>query len=227
MIADAGPWRREWRFLQLTLFLGGWMLVAPHAQDRWLVQALIQVVLADSVAVAMWANPRRHGIRRFMVGLWLVSLAGSAFALMPLDPQWHQLARTVECASRIPLIALLAEGILRYVFHCERLSTDGIFATIAVYLLIAFLFAQFYLLLLAWNPGSFNVGGDALLHAQKLQGTMVYFSLVTLATLGYGDVLPLSETARSLAVIEAVVGQFYVGVIVAVFVGMYANQRKA
>jgi uncharacterized membrane protein len=55
---------------------------------------------------------------------------------------------------------------------------------------------------------------------------MVYFSLVTLATVGYGDILPTGDTARMLAMIEAVVGQFYVAVIVAVFVGMYAAQKR-
>ena len=50
---------------------------------------------------------------------------------------------------------------------------------------------------------------------------MMYFSFVTLATLGYGDILPYSEAARMLAVIEAVVGQFYVAVIVAVVVSRF------
>jgi hypothetical protein len=55
---------------------------------------------------------------------------------------------------------------------------------------------------------------------------MTYFSLVTLATVGYGDILPRSETARMMAMIEAVVGQFYVAVVVAAFVGMFAARRR-
>jgi hypothetical protein len=61
---------------------------------------------------------------------------------------------------------------------------------------------------------------------QLLQSSLLYFSLITLATVGYGDILPVSETARTLAVIEATLGQFYVAVIVAVFVAMYATQRR-
>ena len=61
---------------------------------------------------------------------------------------------------------------------------------------------------------------------QLLQSNLLYFSLITLATVGYGDILPVSETARTLAVIEATVGQFYIAVVVAVFVGMYATQRR-
>jgi len=49
---------------------------------------------------------------------------------------------------------------------------------------------------------------------------------VTLATVGYGDILPVTTTARMLAMIEAVVGQFYVAVVVAIFVGKYSSQRR-
>jgi uncharacterized membrane protein len=89
------------------------------------------------------------------------------------------------------------------------------------------MFAQVYLLMLAWNPDSFTLPVAAADRSPHLlQNDMTYFSLVTLATVGYGDILPRSETARMMAMIEAVVGQFYVAVIVAVFVGMYANQRR-
>jgi hypothetical protein len=139
----------------------------------------------------------------------------------------RNLGRTAEVVSRIPLLALLAMGILRFAFRRTGVTSDGIFATVAVYLLVAFLFADAYVLVFAWDPASFNLKPEDLggsFHA--LHGTMVYFSIVTLATLGYGDVLPLSETARSLAVTEAVVGQFYVGVIVAVFIGKYMTQSR-
>lgn len=56
---------------------------------------------------------------------------------------------------------------------------------------------------------------------------MTYFSLVTLATVGYCDVLPVTHKARMLAMLRAVVGQFYAAVIVALFVGMYSSQPRA
>jgi voltage-gated potassium channel len=55
---------------------------------------------------------------------------------------------------------------------------------------------------------------------------MTYFSLVTLATVGYGDVLRATHTARMLAMFQAVVGVFYVAVVVALFVGTYSSQQR-
>ena len=117
----------------------------------------------------------------------------------------------------LPLLVLLAIGILQFIFRNRTLTVDGIFATVTVYLIIAMFFSMLYLLLIEWNPASFNLHVEDL-SPQLLQSNLLYFSLVTLATVGYGDILPVSETARTLAVIEATVGQFYVAVIVAVFV---------
>jgi voltage-gated potassium channel len=216
---------REWRFLQLTLFICAWMLLSPLMQDRWVTQVLLQLFLLNSVFVTLWANPAWRAGRSLVIGIWLVSLAGSLLAIAPLPEQWHRVGRTAELALSLPLLALLAIGVLSFVFRSRRLTVDGIFATVMVYLIIALFFSLLYLLLLEWNPTSFNLV-VAERSPQLLQSDLLYFSLVTLATVGYGDILPVSETARALAVIEATIGQFYVAVIVAVFVGMYATQQR-
>jgi hypothetical protein len=217
----------EWRFLQLTLVICGWMLLAPHLQDRWLVHMLLHVFLLNTVLVTLWANPQWRRIRIALAGLWLLSLTGSLLAFAPQLIGSQRLARSLEAASLVPLCAALAAGMLGFVFRERRLTVDGIFATVAAYLVIALMFAQVYVLMLTWNPDSFVLPIPAADRPPHLLRTdMTYFSIVTLATVGYGDILPVTETARMMAMIEAVVGQFYVAVIVAVFVGMYATQRR-
>jgi hypothetical protein len=217
----------EWRFLQLTLVICGWMLLSPRLQDRWLVQVVLQLFLLNTVLVTLWANPQWRRIRVLLVGFWLLSLAGSLLAVAPQVIGPRRVAQSVVALSLVPLCAGLAAGMLLYVFRERRLTIDGIFATVAAYLLIALLFAQVYVLMLTWNPDSFALPVPAEQRSpHQLQSDMTYFSLVTLATVGYGDILPRSETARTMATIEAVIGQFYVAVIVAVFVGMYATRRR-
>ena len=225
MIPGSAFLRGEWRFLQLTLFIGAWMLLSPSLQHRGMVEALLQFFLLNTLLVTLWANPSWRTGRGIVFGVWLVSVAGSAIALAPLPVHWHRLGRTLEIATTLPLLALLAVGILQYIFRNRTLTVDGIFATVTVYLMIAMIFSMLYLLLVVWNPASFNLQAEGM-PPQLLQSNLLYFSLITLATVGYGDILPVSETARTLAVIEATVGQFYVAVIVAVFVGMYATQRR-
>ena len=217
----------RWRFLLLTVTLCAWMLMAPRLGDRWLVQLLLQLFLVHFVAVTLWANPRWGAMRRVLLGFWLLSLASAVSTLLPLDDRASTLARSLQNVALIPLLALLAAGILRFAFTRHQLHVDGLFATIAAYLLIALVFAQVYVLLVLWNPGSFDSPVPlAERTSDQMQADLLYFSLITLATVGYGDILPATDLARTLAVIEATVGQFYIAVIVAVFVGMYSTQRR-
>jgi hypothetical protein len=127
----------------------------------------------------------------------------------------------------VPVLGMLAAGMLAFVRRGRRLTIDGIFATVAAYLMLALLFAQIYLCLITWDAGSFSLPVAAADRpAHLLQSDMTYFSLVTLATVGYGDVLPVTHTARMLAMFQAVTGQFYVAVVVALFVGMYSSQPR-
>jgi hypothetical protein len=126
----------EWRFLLLTLFVCAWMLVSPHMRDRWIVQVLLQLFLLNSVAVTLWANPQWRRIRWAMIAFWVASLVGSLLAVAPLPSGWLRIAHTAELASLLPVLALVSVGMLRYVFRGNRLTVDGLFATVAVYLFI-------------------------------------------------------------------------------------------
>ena len=219
--------RRVWWFTQLTLFIWAWMLVAPSLEQRWLTHLLLQLLLLNAVLTTLKVNPEWAMARGITIGLWLVALAGSLISFAPVPDGWERWARGAETLSMLPLLALLAAGILRFVYRSRRLTVDGVFATVAVYLLVAIIFAQLYLLLIAANPQSFDLMVPAAERAPRLlQVDMIYYSLITQCSVGYGDVLPMSDTARMLAVIQAVVGQFYMAVVVAIFVGMYATQRR-
>jgi len=218
--------QREWRFLQLTLFIVAWMFISPHVTGRWLILALLQLFMLNCVLVTLWANPEWRRLRGVTIGLWLVSLAGALSSALIESPESQRWIRVLENLAVAPLLGLVAAGSLRFVFRRGRRSIDEIFATVVAYLLVAVLFGQLYELVLELNPQSFNIAAVADRPPQLVQSDLLYFSFVTLATLGYGDVLPVDETARSLAVVEAVVGQFYVAVIVSVFIGMYTAARK-
>ena len=219
--------RRVWWFTQLTLFIWAWMLVAPSVEQRWLTHLLLQLLLLNAVLTTLKVNPGWAMARGITIGLWLVGLAGSLISFAPVPDGWERWARGAETLSMLPLLALLAAGILRFVYRSRRLTVDGVFATVAVYLLVAIIFAQLYLLLIAANPQSFDLMVPAAERTPRLlQVDMIYYSLITQCSVGYGDVLPMSDTARMLAVIQAVVGQFYMAVVVAIFVGMYATQRR-
>ena len=218
---------REWWFTQLTLFIWAWMLIGPALQDRWLTHLLLQVCLLNAVLMTLKANPEWGLARGITIGLWLLALAGSLIALAPVPRAWERFALGIETLSLLPLLALLAAGILRFVYRNRRLTIDGVFATVVVYMIVAIFFSRLYLLLLGVDPQALDLPVPmASRTSQLLQVDLLYYSLITQCSVGHGDILPVSDAARMLAAIQAVVGQFYMAVVVAIFVGMYATQRR-
>jgi len=104
-------------------------------------------------------------------------------------------------------------------------SNDTIYGGICVYVLLGFCFGAGFALVEALNPGSFRFAEAAPTNITALEIQMMYFSFVTLSTLGYGDITPLAPTARSLAMIEAVVGPMFVAVFLARLVGIRTGKN--
>jgi hypothetical protein len=109
---------------------------------------------------------------------------------------------------------------------------DLIYATICVYLLIGVAWAYVYSVLENIFPGSFNFplnllqANPSLNEGRKHLTLLFYYSFVTLTTLGYGDITPVTPPAQSLSTLEAIMGQFYIAILVARLVGIYASKNK-
>ena len=99
---------------------------------------------------------------------------------------------------------------------------------IAAYLLIGLFFANTYCLFNALIPGSFSYPlNPALLHpGQNLNYLFTYFSLVTLTTTGFGDIAALHPAARSLVMLEAVIGTLYPAILIARLVSLQIEQER-
>ena len=121
------------------------------------------------------------------------------------------------------LFAFAVISILIYVFSEQVVTRQTISAAIVVYLLIALMWTFIYRLMEILYPASFAIAHAKLLDAENIY---LYFSLVTITTLGYGDITPVGGQAVSLAVLEAITGQIYLVVVVAWFVGMYVSRKS-
>jgi len=121
------------------------------------------------------------------------------------------LLQTIILAAR----AVLAEKINR---------SNGILGAVCVYLLLGVLWSLLYGLIETAIPGSFN--GVTLDHEGSHFNDLLYFSFVTLTTLGYGDISPAKDVARVFVYLEAIVGQFYLAVLVAGLVGSYLSEKQ-
>lgn len=112
--------------------------------------------------------------------------------------------------------------IMAHLFQRRDVTGDTILGAIVVYLLVAVAFTMVFEIMELRNPGSFSGLPEAAdQHRAELGSSMLYFSLVCITTMGYGDILPISNLARPLSVLEGVFGQLYVAVMIARLVGLH------
>lgn len=119
------------------------------------------------------------------------------------------------------LLAYTATIILLYLFSEDKITGDLIMGAICVYFLMGLVWSFVFSTLETFQPGSFQMPQGTV-----SQATFTYYSYVTLTTLGYGDVTPISTPARSFALLEAMMGQLYLAVLIARLVGIHIAQSS-
>ena len=113
--------------------------------------------------------------------------------------------------------ALTAARLFSYLHNSPSISRADLNTAVSIYLLLAYTWAALYAAMVILYPGSFQLG----MNATDRQSDLIYFSLVTLSTVGYGDIVPLTGEARMLAALEGVTGVLYIAITVAILVSGY------
>ncbi len=111
----------------------------------------------------------------------------------------------------------------RFILKSPHVSRDVIIAAVVIYLLMALMWSYAYSLLEFYQPGSFQSAEGQIMSSRQF---FLYYSFVTMTTLGYGDVIPLAAKAKSLAILQAFIGQVYLVVVLAWLVGMHVSRKS-
>lgn len=130
----------------------------------------------------------------------------------------------VFLGAELLFLVFVAVNLLRFILRAPRVNSEVLCAGIAGYLILGLLWILAYMLVARVVPDSFAFStGPA--SRQSMGGfTAFYFSFATLTTIGYGDISPVSNVARMLAVTEAVTGLFYMAVLISRLVSLYSSQ---
>ncbi len=131
----------------------------------------------------------------------------------------------LELCTNILFWAYTSVYILKFILKHNIISSELIFAAIAVYFILGLTWASIYQLIEISHPYSFSIA-TLETDSQNLSFQMWYFSMVTLTTLGYGDISPVTMSARVFVVLEAILGQFYLAILIASLVGRSIAQRS-
>jgi voltage-gated potassium channel len=116
---------------------------------------------------------------------------------------------------------LAAASALKFAMNARMVDTEHLYAALSAYLLAGIFLGHFYWVLEQNWPGSFTHAGDF------SRVSAIYFSFVTLATVGYGDIVPRTDVARGLAIVEGVGGQLFLAVLIARLLSLYTRGKEA
>lgn len=208
--------------LQVVLLLA-YPLAAGHRYGPAVVNGLLMVVLLSGVVAV---SERR--VMAVVLGVAGLLLAGNYWLAFFTGLAWATLVADVLGGL---FFSLVAWTLLSRLLTEPEVQVDTIVGAISVYLLVGFAFAFLHSATAQLSP---NAYAEVLPHRQggadQIQGEFfeqLYFSLVTLSTLGFGDLVPVHPVARVLSVIEVIFGQIYLTVLVARLVGLHISLRSA
>lgn len=204
------------RFALLLVALVLDLLSSPFLENHQLGRVLFNIFSSVVLLSALYSVSDSKRSMIIGTALWVPAIVGVWMSL--LAPTFSTLAGAPVLVTFFFIYT--AFRILRHVSQAEEVTSEVIYGALCVYLLLGYIWGMFYFGLETYQPGSFrmNPGSSP---SEGLVSHCVYFSYVTLTTLGYGDFSPLSAGARALAMVEALVGQLFLAVLVARLVGMH------
>jgi hypothetical protein len=202
----------------LLFLMVSFPILSRYARPIYITTAIAGVLLAGVIAV----RPGRQRIRNsFILAAVQVLLTFFASQLSEGSSYFEQTI-IVAMVSTGAMIIHALYSVFRYVLESRRITTDQIYAGVSVYLMLGFAFGAVFYLINLLTPGAFVINSPALEQSGNLD--LMYFSFITLATVGFGDVTPVAPFARSLTQLEAILGSLYMAVFMARLVSLRVSE---
>ena len=211
------------RFFVLFVSLLAFLVLSPYFLRYGSERTAVRIFGAAVMLLSVYAIAFRRGFALFALGLAIPNIVQrlvSTFA--------HQGAPFLAVTTSAFLFDLVIIVIIfRRVFRTDEANSEAIFGALCVYLLIGFSFANGYLLLADLQPHAFYF--EPLGNFPRVPGrfSYIYYSFGTLTTLGTPGITPASDDARSISIIETILGVLYLAVLIARLISVYKRQLKS
>ena len=208
------------RFLLLTVLIVALIVLVPFIEGfirlKLSANLFFSIIFISTIYAA--SQKRNHIIISVILAIPTI------LSLWSKDIAISNTLITIGYICGVILFSFAVILILKYIFSEQVVTRQTISAAVVVYLLIALMWTFIYRLIAMLYPASFAIAHTKLLDAENIY---LYFSLVTITTLGYGDITPIGSQAISLSVLEAITGQIYLVVVIAWFVGLYVSKKSS
>ena len=218
-------WLEKTRPGLLTFSIVALLVVYPYFHNGRLAELILNTMFTLTVVSAFLSRKGHWSTRLLILGLGIIWLAGR------WGRGWAGRGSNLDLASLGGMVAfclMLLVIQLMTIVRSKVVDSDTLFRAVNGYLLIGLAWSGLYQMLTLLDGGSILAGGVAIAETPRdLWSSLMYFSFVTLTTLGYGDIVPNSAHAQSLATLEAVIGQLYLAMLIARLIAAFSVREIA
>ncbi len=210
------PFKERFLFLLISILL--YFVLRPFLEGYIEIRFLLDIFLSLILFSGIYAVSEKKYL--FVIALFI--------ALPPSIIRWSThlvkspFLNLVGNSFMILFYVFTMIIILSHVFRQEEVTADIIMGAVCVYFFIGLMWAFVFAVLESLQPGSFQFGEGQTASVSDF----TYYSFVTQTTLGYGDITPLRPPARSLSLLEAIIGQLYLAVLIGKLVGIHISQSS-
>jgi hypothetical protein len=212
---------RRFSTVELLIALGLLFVSLPFVEEMKDGDLILSVLLSLVMLSAVVAVASRRGA--FIVALLLLIPAIAGRWISHFRPDLVPPA--VFLIAGLALVAFVVANLLRFILRAPSVTLEVLCASLSAYLMLGLMWTLAYWLVDQLTPGAFSFNTSN--GTRSMNGfTGFYFSFITLSTVGYGDITPVSKIARWLAALEAMTGLLYVAVLIARLVALYSAPKS-
>ena len=211
----------KYSYLGLLIAIGFLFLISPFVQKGVYASMIFELSVFGLLVFAIYSLC----INKYIVAIALIlGIPASSRAFFTLSPDLELVSICFSALFFLLVILVL----LRQLFTSTTVNLNVIYGAICIYILVGIEWGFIYSIMELYSPGTFNLTQLSSVSTEgvSMVNSFIYYSFVTLTTLGYGDITPISQPARSLAIMEAASGQIYLTVLIARLIGMHIAQSN-
>jgi Ion channel len=207
--------------VELLIALGLLFFFFPFVEEVKGGDLIVSILLSLVLLSAVFTVASR---RTLIVGLLLAIPAVAGRWINHFQP--HLVPPPIFLVAGLGLVAFVVVNLLRFILRAPSVNVEVLCASISAYLMLGLMWTIAYWLVAQVTPTAFAFNTTTGTKESMEGFNAFYFSFITLSTVGYGDITPVSKVARMLAAMEAMTGLLYVAVLIARLVALYSSPKS-
>jgi hypothetical protein len=211
------------RFFLLFLLLLTTLILFPYSDSSHFGHYAFLVIGSSAILISVYAAKIHRGLLILAILLAIPTLFQRI--LIPRADASSFVVFNIVLSFVFDLLIVVV--IFRHVFARDRPNSETIFGALCIYLLVGFSFASLYGMVAAFQPNAFYLDPHTNLHTAPTRFDFLYYSFATMTSLGAAGITPISPQARSITVLEAILGVLYLAVLIARLMGAYRPSPNA